>query len=89
MTCKVKPATRRPPTRKSCVFCGLTLTTDLIQQYRVGLFYNAVPYQHWKDEVEKWAKEKYPGLWASLEGVERTEYEEGLKFEGIVNEYLV
>ncbi|KAE8336208.1 hypothetical protein BDV24DRAFT_113966 [Aspergillus arachidicola] len=46
----------------------------------IGLFYNAVPYQYWKDEVEKWAKEKYPELWAQLSAIERTEEEEGLKF---------
>ncbi|KAB8230573.1 putative mitochondrial respiratory complex I chaperone (Cia84) [Aspergillus alliaceus] len=46
----------------------------------IGLLYNAVPYQYWKDEVEKWAKEKYPELWAQLNEIERTEEEEGLRF---------
>ena len=48
-----------------------------------------MPYQHWKDDVEEWAKKKYPELWAVLERIERREYEEGPKFVGIVNEFLV
>ncbi|KAL4785811.1 hypothetical protein BJX76DRAFT_346709 [Aspergillus varians] len=47
----------------------------------IGHFYNAIPYQHWKDEVEKWAKAHHPELWAQLEGIERVEHEEGLKFK--------
>lgn len=48
---------------------------------RIGLLYNAIPYQYWKDEVEKWAKVKYPEQWAQLAEVERTESEEdGYKF---------
>ncbi|KAI9368948.1 hypothetical protein BJX61DRAFT_521624 [Aspergillus egyptiacus] len=47
----------------------------------IGRFYNAIPYQYWKDEVEKWARGKYPDLWAELEGIERTEYEEGPQFK--------
>ncbi|KAL2809287.1 hypothetical protein BJX63DRAFT_367572 [Aspergillus granulosus] len=54
----------------------------------LGLLYNAIPYQYWKDEVEKWAKEKYPDLWKQLEGVERTEQEEGQRFEIPGTEWL-
>lgn len=56
---------------------------------RIGLFYNAIPFQYWKDEVERWAKDQYPEQWAQLEKLERTEYEEGQKFEGISNEFFV
>ncbi|KAJ6101162.1 hypothetical protein N7499_000792 [Penicillium canescens] len=55
----------------------------------IGLFYNAIPYQYWKDEVEKWAIEKYPEQWEHLVKTNRTEHEEGLKFDGIVNEVVV
>lgn len=55
----------------------------------IGLFYNAIPYEHWKERVETWAKEKYPEQWAQLERIPRTDHEEGLKFDGIVNEVLV
>ncbi|RDH30031.1 hypothetical protein BDQ94DRAFT_78364 [Aspergillus welwitschiae] len=55
----------------------------------IGLLYNAIPYQYWKDEVEKWAKDKYPDLWAQLEQIERTEYEEGPKFNIKDNEVVV
>ncbi|KAL2833244.1 hypothetical protein BDW59DRAFT_77273 [Aspergillus cavernicola] len=49
--------------------------------HSIGQFYNAIPYEYWKDEVEKWAKEKYPDLWAQLEGHERTKDQgEGQKF---------
>ncbi len=33
----------------------------------IGTFYNAIPWQYRKDEVEKWAKKAYPELWAELE----------------------
>ncbi|KAJ5142107.1 hypothetical protein N7526_003102 [Penicillium atrosanguineum] len=55
----------------------------------IGLFYNAIPYQYWKDQVEKWAGQKYPELWAHLDTMERSEHEEGLKFDGILNEIWV
>lgn len=48
---------------------------------RIGRLYNAIPYQYWKDEVEKWAKAHYPEQWTQLEKVERTDHEEGFKFE--------
>jgi hypothetical protein len=48
---------------------------------RIGRLYNAIPYQYWKDEVEKWAKVHYPEQWAQLEKLERTDHEEGFKFE--------
>ncbi|KAL6235391.1 hypothetical protein BDW75DRAFT_142569 [Aspergillus navahoensis] len=47
----------------------------------IGHLYNAIPYQHWKDEVEKWAKARHPDLWVQLEEIEREEHEEGLKFK--------
>lgn len=56
---------------------------------RIGLFYNAIPYQYWKDEVEKWASEKYPEHWAHLMTIKRTDQEEGLEFDGISNEVSV
>jgi hypothetical protein len=55
----------------------------------IGLFYNAIPYQYWKDQVEEWAGQKYPELWAHLATMERSEHEEGLKFDGISNEIWV
>lgn len=33
----------------------------------IGTFYNAIPWQFRKDEVEKWAKQAYPELWTELE----------------------
>ncbi|KAL3457721.1 hypothetical protein BJX64DRAFT_243749 [Aspergillus heterothallicus] len=54
----------------------------------LGLLYNAIPYQYWKDEIEKWAKEKYPSLWEQLEGLERTEQEEGQRIELPGTEWL-
>lgn len=32
----------------------------------IGTFYNAIPWQYRKDEVEKWAKAAYPELWDEL-----------------------
>ncbi|KAJ5214818.1 hypothetical protein N7468_010497 [Penicillium chermesinum] len=54
----------------------------------IGLFYNAMPHQYWKDEVEKWAREKYPQHWEHLAQFSRTEHEEGPKFDGITNEVI-
>jgi hypothetical protein len=56
---------------------------------RIGLFYNAIPYQYWKDQVEEWARKTYPELWEHLEKTERSEHEEGQKFDGISNEVWV
>jgi hypothetical protein len=53
------------------------------------LFYNAIPYQYWKDEVEKWASQKYPEHWEHLMTIKRTDQEEGLEFDGISNEVSV
>jgi hypothetical protein len=33
----------------------------------IGTFYNAIPWQYRKDEVEKWARKAYPEVWADLE----------------------
>ncbi|OJJ43303.1 hypothetical protein ASPZODRAFT_154752 [Penicilliopsis zonata CBS 506.65] len=49
----------------------------------IGLFYNAIPYPYWKDQVEAWAKTNYPEQWAQLEPLNRTEHEEGLQFDSI------
>lgn len=35
--------------------------------FTIGTFYNVIPWQYRKDEVEKWAKQAYPELWAELE----------------------
>jgi hypothetical protein len=32
----------------------------------IGTFYNAIPWQYRKDEVESWAKQAYPELWEEL-----------------------
>jgi len=34
--------------------------------FTIGTFYNAIPWQYRKDEVEKWAKLAYPELWTEL-----------------------
>lgn len=60
-----------------------------MELYRIGLFYNAIPFQYWKDEVERWSKEMYPEVWAELEKVERDDEEEGMRFRGIRNEVFV
>ncbi|KAF9891267.1 hypothetical protein FE257_004831 [Aspergillus nanangensis] len=80
--------------------CEFDLATDAVDQMQsetgytptrnsIGLLYNAIPYQYWKDEVEKWAQVKYPELWAQLEEIERTEHEEGQKFELNVAEITI
>lgn len=48
-----------------------------------------MPHEYWKEEIEKWAREKYPQHWEHLAGLPRTEHEEGLKFDGISNEVWV
>ncbi|KAJ5506040.1 Tetratricopeptide-like helical [Penicillium expansum] len=55
----------------------------------IGLFYNAIPYQYWKDEVEKWASQNYPEHWEHLMTIKRTDQEQGLEFDGISNEVSV
>ncbi|CAG7933295.1 unnamed protein product [Penicillium olsonii] len=80
--------------------CEFELASDAINKMQaeiglpptsntIGLFYNAIPYQYWKDEVEKWAREKYPEHWQHLLTMNRTEHEEGPKFDGISNNVTV
>lgn len=89
---KMESETGYPPTRNTYAkpnplsFRYRVLTNVLP---RIGLFYNAIPYQYWKDQVEEWAKSRYPELWAQLEQVNRTEHEEGPKFDDIRNEITV
>lgn len=33
---------------------------------RLATFYNAIPWQYRKDEVETWAKQAYPELWEEV-----------------------
>ena len=33
---------------------------------RLATFYNAIPWQYRKDEVESWAKQAYPELWEEV-----------------------
>ncbi|KAL2435395.1 Complex I intermediate-associated protein 84, mitochondrial [Exophiala dermatitidis] len=35
--------------------------------FTIGTFYNAIPWQYRKDEVENWARKAYPDLWEELE----------------------
>ncbi|KAH0833542.1 hypothetical protein AYO21_05219 [Fonsecaea monophora] len=42
-------------------------TGELPDAVTIGTFYNAIPWQYRKDEVEKWAKKAHPELWAELE----------------------
>jgi hypothetical protein len=67
--------------------CALLMVTNI--HLSIGLFYNAIPYQYWKDEVEKWASETYPEHWEHLMKMKRVEREEGLEFEGISNDVSV
>ena len=41
-------------------------TVFYLQGYSIGSFYNAIPWQYRKDEVEVWAKQAYPKLWEEL-----------------------
>jgi hypothetical protein len=42
-------------------------TGELPDAITIGTFYNAIPWQYRKDEVERWARKAYPELWAELE----------------------
>ncbi|KPI39961.1 Complex I intermediate-associated protein 84, mitochondrial [Cyphellophora attinorum] len=35
----------------------------------IGTFYNTIPWQYRKDEVEAWARKRYPELWEDLEAM--------------------
>ncbi|KAJ5815326.1 hypothetical protein N7474_007103 [Penicillium riverlandense] len=52
----------------------------------IGLFYNAIPFDYWKDQVEEWARKKYPEQWARLVELPCTEQEGEMRFEGIAND---
>lgn len=49
----------------------------ILTGFRIGVIYNAAPGINRKEEVEQWAKEVYPDLWAELEKIgKRTTVEE-------------
>ncbi|KAL4939653.1 hypothetical protein BDV06DRAFT_198447 [Aspergillus oleicola] len=71
--------------------CELELATEAMDKMEevtgyppnvnsIGHLYNAIPYQHWKDEVQKWAVANHPELWAQLGKFDIVEYEEGIRF---------
>ncbi|KAL4950075.1 hypothetical protein BDW69DRAFT_172992 [Aspergillus filifer] len=71
--------------------CELDLATQAMDKMKevtgyppnaisIGHLYNAIPYQHWKDEVKKWAMAKHPELWAQLLKFDMVEHEEGQRF---------
>jgi hypothetical protein len=35
-------------------------------RHSIATFYNAIPWQYRKDEVEAWAKQAYPELWKEV-----------------------
>lgn len=53
------------------------------------MFYNAIPYEYWKVQVEEWAQQNYAEQWAHLSQKTRSEHEEGLKFDGISNDVSI
>src|ERR1700733_12163414 len=38
----------------------------MLTMTRLATFYNAIPWQYKKDEVESWAKQAYPDLWEEV-----------------------
>ncbi|KAI9743111.1 MAG: hypothetical protein M1818_003406 [Claussenomyces sp. TS43310] len=52
----------------------------------LGTFYNASPGQNRKDDVEAWAKERYPTVWTDLEKVGQRTTDEGERLFQIVRE---
>lgn len=42
------------------------VTWSCSHSYSIATFYNAIPWQYRKDEVEAWAKQAYPELWKEV-----------------------
>ncbi|OAX82300.1 hypothetical protein ACJ72_03356 [Emergomyces africanus] len=45
----------------------------------IGLLYNHLPNQKWRDQAESWARIAYPDLWAGLEKLPTTVDEDGVR----------
>ncbi|KAL1953264.1 hypothetical protein VTO42DRAFT_3326 [Malbranchea cinnamomea] len=54
-----------------------TKTGEPPSVFTLGTLYNAIPYQHWKEQAEQWAQKAYPKLWAQLEQIGRETDEDG------------
>jgi hypothetical protein len=55
---------------ENCVELIETMHGDIGEEpdyVTLGTFYNAIPYQWRKDEVQAWAEKRYPELWRDLE----------------------
>ncbi|PGH00803.1 hypothetical protein GX51_05580 [Blastomyces parvus] len=47
--------------------------------FTIGLLYNGLPNQKWRDQAESWARITYPDLWAELEKLPATVDEDGIR----------
>ncbi|OJD27664.1 hypothetical protein ACJ73_00932 [Blastomyces percursus] len=45
----------------------------------IGLLYNGLPNQKWRDQAESWARIAYPDLWTELEKLPATVNEDGIR----------
>ncbi|KAL2374351.1 mitochondrial respiratory complex I chaperone, variant [Blastomyces gilchristii SLH14081] len=45
----------------------------------IGLLYNGLPNQKWRDQAESWARIAYPDLWTELEKLPATVDEDGIR----------
>lgn len=61
----------------------------LLTYASLGTFYNATPGDERKDEIEEWAKERFPKVWAKLEKVGQWTTKEGRRLFKIVRDVKV
>lgn len=54
--------------------------------YSFGAFYNATQGQNRKDEIEDWARERYPLVWEQLEQLGKYTTEDGVPQFNIVRD---
>ncbi|EGC46374.1 mitochondrial respiratory complex I chaperone [Histoplasma capsulatum var. duboisii H88] len=51
----------------------------------IGLLYNNLPNQKWRDQAESWARMAFPDLWAELEKLPSTVDEDGVRSYDLTN----
>ncbi|PGH36587.1 hypothetical protein GX50_00624 [[Emmonsia] crescens] len=54
-------------------------TGEYPTEYTIGLLYNNLPNQKWRDQAESWAKMAYPDLWVRLGMLPTTVDEDGVR----------
>lgn len=55
----------------------------MLNKVSIGILYNSVPFQYWKDQIEEWAKTAFPHQWKQLQKIGYTTDEDSHRIYNI------